>query len=335
MTLLPCDQALAVHYDLALVDLDGVVYLGPEPVDHASGALGDARAMGIGVVFVTNNASRAPESVAAHLTQLGVAARPSEVLTSAHVAVAMLADVVTPGARVLVVGAESLQVAVRSAGYQVVGSADEEPSAVIQGFGPAVSWEDLAEASYAIQHGAKFVATNMDLTQPKDRGIAPGNGTLVGAVVTTTGVEPLSAGKPEPTMFRQAATDRGATRPLVVGDRLDTDLGGARAAGYDGLLVLTGVSTVVDAVLAPPHQRPAYLGRDLRSLLVPHPAPVLAGDGWWECRGARARVRSGVLNVEGDGQEALDRSRAACSAAWEAADRGEAIDVDRLPSLDR
>jgi HAD superfamily hydrolase (TIGR01450 family) len=332
--LISSPSPLAEAYDLALVDLDGVVYLGPEPVPHAADGLRQARAAGMDIVFVTNNASREPGTVAAQLRDLGVAAEPAEVLTSAQTAVALLGDVVGLGATVLVVGGEGLVTAVREAGFRMVASADDDPDAVIQGFGPQVSWGDLAEASYAVHRGARYVVTNRDLTQPKERGIAPGNGTLVAAVVTTTGVEPISAGKPEPAMFQHAARTRGARRPLVIGDRLDTDLGGAHAAGFDGLLVLTGVCSARDAVLAPVGQRPHYLGADLRSLLEPHPAPERDGEGWWVCRQAAARVRDGVLEISGDPVDTLDRARAACAAAWDAdGSAAERLDTSRLPEL--
>lgn len=328
------DTPLAQAYDLALVDLDGVVYLGPDPVAHAAECLNRARTAGMGVVYVTNNASREPGTVAAQLRDLGISADPADVLTSAQTAVALLGDVVGLGASVLVVGGQGLVTAVREAGYRMVESADDAPDAVIQGFGPDVSWNDLAEVSYAVQRGARYVVTNRDLTQPKDRGIAPGNGTLVAAVVTTTGVEPVSAGKPEPAMFRQAAHSRAARRPLVIGDRLDTDLGGARAAGFDGLLVLTGVSTARDAVLAPIGQRPHYIGADLRSLFEPHPVPEADAEGWWVCRAAAARVRDGVLEVSGEPADPLDRVRAACAAAWSLGESADGdLDASRLPEL--
>lgn len=333
MTLASSASALAEAYDIALVDLDGVVYLGPQPVVHAGDALRAARAGGMSLVFVTNNASRTPEAVAAHLVSLGIQASPTEVLTSAQTAVSLLRDVVPSGGRVLTVGGEGLRNAVRDEGYEIVTSADDRPQAVIQGFAPEVSWADLAEASYAVRSGAAFVATNMDLTQPKDRGIAPGNGTLVGVVVATTGVTPRSAGKPEPSMFWQAARERNAARPLVVGDRLDTDICGAQAAGYDALLVLTGVSSARDAVLAPPRMRPTYIGRDLTSLLVQHAAPTLTAGGWWECAGARARAERGALVIAGTSSDPLDAVRAACAAVWAAADEGSPVRESDVPEF--
>jgi glycerol 3-phosphatase-2 len=338
-------RALAEEYDLGLVDLDGVVYLGPEPVEHAVSGLRGARDAGMEVVFVTNNASREPEAVAEQLRELGIVAEVGDVLTSAQAAVALLGTVIRPGGSVLVVGGPGLVAAVRDGGYRMVDSADDAPDAVIQGFGPEVGWRELTEASYAVCRGARYVVTNRDVTQPKERGIAPGNGTLVAVVVATTGVEPLSAGKPEPTMFRLAAQVRSASRPLVIGDRLDTDLGAARAAGFDGLLVFTGVSRARDAILAPPEQRPDYLGVDLRSLLVPHPAPAPAAGGWWVCNDAAARVVDRGMQVFDDGADPLDLARAACAAAWEAADDAEStgeaahggttrgVDPERVPDL--
>ncbi|NLE71949.1 MAG: HAD-IIA family hydrolase [Actinomycetales bacterium] len=332
-------------FDLALVDLDGVAYRGPEPVPHAPESLAAARAAGMDVVFITNNASREPETVAEHLTALGIATEPGDVVTAAQAAAALLAEHVAPGARVLVVGGPGLLTAVREAGYAVVTSADDAPDAVVQGFAPDVSWRELAEAAYAVQRGARHVASNLDRTLPNERGLAPGNGSLVAAVVAATGQEPASAGKPAPGMFRLAAERRGARRPLVVGDRLDTDLGGARAAGFAGLHVLTGVSTARDAVLAAPGERPTFLGADLRALLAPHPAPEPAGEGWWRCGSRAARVVDGVLETDagraGDATAAagtrpddgLDLLRAACAAAWHAADEGRPVRPETVPDL--
>lgn len=333
--LISSDGPLASAYDLALVDLDGVAYRGPEPIEHASESLGAARRGGMGLVYVTNNASREPESVAEQLTGLGMPTGPDEVMTAAQAAAAVLATRLAKGAKVLVVGGAGLVTAVRSAGFAVVTSAADGPDAVVQGFAPEVGWRDLAQAAYAVERGAWYVASNRDMTLPNEHGLAPGNGALVAAVVAASGVEPVSAGKPEPTMFELAVRQRGARRPLVIGDRLDTDLAGARAAGYPGLHVFTGVSSARDAVLAAPHERPSFLGADLRSLLVAHPAPARGADGWWGCGSASARVHGGRLELRGvePGSASTDLVRAACAAAWSCVDDGERLDVDGVPEL--
>ncbi|MBO9569631.1 MAG: HAD-IIA family hydrolase [Cellulomonas iranensis] len=330
--LLGSDEPLATRYDLALVDLDGVAYRGHEPIDGAVEGLAQARAAGMRLVFVTNNASREPETVADQLTGLDIPTRADEVMTAAQAAAELLATRVEPGASVLVVGGAGLHTAVRAKGYRVVGSADDEPVAVVQGFAPDLGWSDLAEAAYAVQRGAWHVASNLDLSLPTARGFAPGNGSLVGAVRAATGVEPASAGKPSPTMYRLAVARAGAAAPLVVGDRLDTDLAGARAGDMPGLHVLTGVSTARDAVLAAPGERPHYLAADLRALLVPHPEPVVDG-GWWVCRDAAARVVDGGLELRGTPVDPVDLVRAACAAAWDAVDTGAPLDAASVPEL--
>ncbi len=336
-TLLGSDVPLADRYDLALVDLDGVTYRGHDPIDGASEGLAGARARGMRMVFVTNNASREPESVAAQLTELSIPTEPAEVMTAAQAAAQVLTTRLAPGAKVLVIGGAGLVTAVRLAGFEVVTSADDEPAAVAQGFAPELGWTHLAEAAYAVARGAWFVASNLDLSLPTARGFAPGNGALVGAVRAATGVMPDSAGKPSPAMYRMAIERAGARAPLVVGDRLDTDLAGARAGGYPGLHVLTGVSTARDAVLAVPGERPHFLGGDLRSLLLPHPEPERAAEGWWRCREAAARVVDGRLEVHGDGSAETDRRvdvvRAACAAAWAAVDDGARLDAPSVPDL--
>lgn len=324
---------LAQVYDLALVDLDGVAYRGPAAIPHAPESLTAARAAGMGIVFITNNASREPETVADQLVSLGIAATAEEVLTSAQAAVALLVDEVPAGARVLAVGGPGLVTAVREAGFTLVTSAHDAPVAVVQGFAPDVSWRELAEAAYAVQRGARHIVSNLDLTLPNEHGLAPGNGSLVGAVVNATGVVPRSAGKPEPSMYRLAVERRGAQRPLVVGDRLDTDLGGARAAGYPGLHVFTGVSDARDAVLAAPGERPTYLSVDLRGLLEPHPAPTAGPDAWWTCGARAARVDDGELRLDGQGDVDIDLVRAACGATWAAADAGTPVRPETVPVL--
>lgn len=332
-------EPLATAFDAALFDLDGVVYRGPFPVEHAPESIAAARAVGLRTLFITNNANREPDTVSTHLTEIGVPAAAADVVTSAQVAARMLAADLPPGAPVLAVGGPGLITALREQGLTVVATADDAPLAVVQGFSPQVGWQQLTEATYAVRAGARYVATNLDLTIPTERGIAPGNGTLVGVVRAASGVEPLSAGKPQPAMFHLAAERADARRPLVVGDRLDTDLAGAVAAGQAGLHVLTGVNGPADVVAARAEERPRYLGRDLRDLLVAHPEPEDLGDGRWACRGAEAALaREGAVAVvtEPDGRSvalepgteaaiSLDALRALCCAAWVAADAGRAL----------
>ncbi|WP_062073407.1 HAD-IIA family hydrolase [Demequina sediminicola] len=328
--LLGSSGPLSVTHDAALVDLDGVAYRGPYAIPTAPDALASAKMSGMRLVFVTNNASREPSSVAAHLTELGMPTAEHEVLTAAQAVALMVETELDPGARIYVVGGKGLRTALVDVGMTLVDSADDAPDAVVQGFSPDVSWKELAEASYAIRQGAKFFASNMDLTIPNDRGVAPGNGSLVNVVMTATGVTPPSAGKPAPEMFRLAAQQASAARPMVIGDRLDTDLKGARAAGFPGLLVLTGVNDGRDAVLASPDERPAYIGRDLRCLMEVHPEPKATEEGW-RVNESVATVTDGVLSVSGGTD--LDRVRASCAAAWHFVDSGGTLRVESLPDL--
>ncbi|WP_265523625.1 HAD-IIA family hydrolase [Oerskovia flava] len=330
--LLGSDVPLAQKYDLALVDLDGVAYRGHEPIAHAAPSLAGARRAGMRLVFVTNNASREPGSVAEQLTGLDIPTTADEVMTAAQAAAALLRTRLEPGARVLVVGGAGLITAVHDAGFVIVESADDEPVAVAQGFAPELGWAQLAEAAYAVGRGAWHVASNLDLSLPTARGFAPGNGSLVGAVQAATGVRPDSAGKPSPTMYRLAVERAGAAAPLVIGDRLDTDLAGARAGDYPGLHVLTGVSTARDTILAAPGLRPHFVGEDLRSLLETHPLPART-DGWWTCGSAAARVVDGRLELDERAPADLDTVRAAAAAAWAATDQGVQLDAASVPDL--
>ena len=343
-TLRPSVAPSEVH-DVALYDLDGVIYLGDDAVEYAVESVSRAAESGLVPLYVTNNSSREPEDIAARSQGCGVECHPEQIGTSARSVAILLQEEFPAGARVLVVGGQGLRTAVEQAGFTVVASAEDGPAAVVQGFAPDLGWRDLAEAAYAIGRGARHVATNLDGSIPKERGIAPGNGALVGAVVQATGVQPLASGKPLPAIYHQAAQRIGASAPIAVGDRLDTDLEGARAAGMPGLLVLTGVATARDVVLAPAHQRPSLLARDLRGLFVPHPGPEAVGQGWWRCGAATARVVDGTLEFSQDGGTSrvldgttetsvtLDAWRALCVAAWDAADDDQPVDASRLPRL--
>ncbi|GGK65180.1 haloacid dehalogenase [Planomonospora parontospora subsp. parontospora] len=310
-------QTLIDAYDTLLLDLDGVVYLGRSAVPGAPEALRRAEGRGVRLAYVTNNASRTPAAIAGHLSELGAPATPADVVTSAQAAARLVAERVAPGSAVLVVGGMGLRAALRAHGLRPVSTALEEPTAVVQGIAPDLSYGLLSEGALAVRRGALFVAANADSTMPTGRGELPGNGAMTRVIAAATGVEPIVAGKPEPPLHRESMIRTGAARPLVVGDRLDTDIEGARNAGVDSLLVLTGVAGPLDLLTAGPGQRPTYLAADLSALHRPYTAPGRDGGGW-TCAGWAARWAGGRLRLEGGG-EPSDGLRAACAAAWEAA----------------
>ena len=264
-------SSLASGFDALVCDLDGVVYAGARAVEHAVASLNE---LSTPLVFATNNASRTPQEVHDHLASLGVPLEPGDVVTSAMAGARRLAELLDPGSRVLAVGGQGVRIALEDAGLRPVAAGEEsEPcAAVLQGYGPQVAWTDLAEAAYAVAGGARWVATNLDLTIPTARGIAPGNGTLVGAVRTACGIDPEVVGKPEPPLYLVCADllDRRPDEVLAIGDRLDTDVLGASRAGMDSLFVLTGVHRALDVVRADAAATPTYLAADLRDLHRPY-----------------------------------------------------------------
>jgi glycerol 3-phosphatase-2 len=302
---------LCEAYDAALLDLDGVLYLGPDPVEHAAEVVAEARRRGMRAAFVTNNASRRPAKVAAHLTALGIAASVEDVVTSAQAAVRYLNAHLPPDALVLVLGTADLADEVAESGFRVTREAGDAV-AVVQGLDPSTGWKDLAEACVAIRAGALWVAGNADATYPSARGPLPGNGAMVEALIAATGQHPVVVGKPEPELHAASVERVGATHPLVVGDRLDTDVLGAVRAGSDSLLVLTGVTDRAQLLAAPEGMRPTYVSHDLRGLLRVHEAPVL-GEGGAMCGEARAWREGGAIRSSGDPDDGL---RAACALAW-------------------
>ncbi len=324
ITLRPGERAPVEDYDVALLDLDGVVYTGLGAVPGAVEALAKARAAGLRLAFVTNNASRSPSAVAAQLTGLGVAAQAADVVTSAHAAASLIASRVAPGSAVLVAGAIGLRLALRDRGLRPVSVAADRPAAVVQGYAPDMSYGLLTEAALAVREGALFVAANADATLPTARGLQPGNGSMLQVIICATGVQPLVAGKPEPPLHFEAVSRTGAKHPLAVGDRLDTDIEGATRARADSMLVLTGVSTPRELLLAPPSQRPKYIAADLSGLLEPQPVvgglelpgavPVSCG-GWTASR----RDGNGALDLDGDGAQ-IDGLRALCAVSWSSGD---------------
>ncbi|MCW2571820.1 MAG: family hydrolase [Frankiales bacterium] len=317
-----CDRPLCEAYDAALYDLDGVLYVGADAVGHAAESVAVATAAGMRSAFVTNNASRRPAVVAAHLTELGIPAGPSDVVTSAQATVRMLRERLPTGAEVLVVGAPGLVEEVTAGGFVPTTTSGPQVRAVVQGFAVDTSYAQLAEACLALRAGALWIAANTDSTLPTPRGLVPGNGALVAALQVATGLEPVVAGKPGPALHLESVARVGAARPLVIGDRLDTDILGAVRGGADSLLVLTGVADAHDAVVAPPGMRPTYVAPDLRGLAEAQPAVVLMSTRA-TCADATASYNEGTIHVTGSGVGAL---RAVCALAWRCRDGGHPIE---------
>lgn len=269
MTVVPAGPALSDRFDAALLDLDGTVYLGGQVIDHVPEALATARSAGMATMFVTNNASRPPAVVAESLRGMGIEAAEEDVLTSPQAAADMLTARHPAGSPVLVVGAPYLHEVIAGVGLVPVHLATDHPVAVVQGHSPDTGWTQLAEACIALRGGADWVACNTDTTLPTDRGLLPGNGSMVAALVAATGLTPRVAGKPARPLVDSAVAQCGSQRPLVVGDRLDTDIEAAYTAGVPSFMPMTGVNTAADLLVAPPHRRPDYVGLDMRGLVDP------------------------------------------------------------------
>jgi glycerol-1-phosphatase len=301
------------QYDCLLLDLDGTVFRGHEPTEGAVEALAD---VGIRALYVTNNASRSAEEVAAHLRELGFTADGHDVVTSAQSAANMLAAQLPPDSPVLIIGTDSLAGEIKAVGLTPVRSFDDKPVAVVQGHSPETGWAQLAEGVLAIRAGALWVATNVDKTLPSERGLLPGNGSMVAAVCAATDTEPQVAGKPAPTLMSDALARGDFHNVLVVGDRLDTDIAGANAAELPSLMVLTGVSSACDAVHAIPSERPTFIAHDLRTLhQEASPAAVAAHPAW------RIETDGSAVTVwaTGDdpGTDELSVVRATARAVWD------------------
>ncbi len=308
--------------DLLLADLDGVVYRGAEAIPHAVESINRA-SESCTVAYITNNASRTPESVAQQLNELGLHATRDTVVTSPQAAVRLLSGLIPEGSRVLAVGGEGLRSELQLAGFEITESANDRPAAVIQGFSQDIGWTQLAEASYALQGDGveiPWVATNTDWTLPTARGLAPGNGTLVSAVHLAVGRLPVVAGKPETPIFEEALARFGGEKPLFLGDRLDTDILGANRAGIDSVLVLTGVDNAKQVLAADSQSRPTYLLENLAGLHEPYPdiRDETAPDGSRVVTVGSAVVRmvGNVVSLVSAGDSRINLLRAGAAAIW-------------------
>ena len=321
--------ALVDDYDLVMFDLDGVVYIESVAVPGAPEQLARLRGGNTRVAFITNNASRPPQAVAEKLAGLGVEADPDEVVTSAQAAAHLLVERHGKDEVIACLGAEGLEQALREVGLHPAAVDDDRAAALVTGYGPDVVWRDVMRAAVRVRDGLPWVASNTDRSLPTKFGPAPGHGVMVDMLERFSGVKAVVAGKPQRPLLDEAIRRLGGRRPLMVGDRLDTDIEGANNIGIHSLLVMTGVTGLPELAAAGPELRPTYVSVGLEGMFAPHLAPEREDSGW-SCGGWRAAVEDGSLGVSGEGAPD-DWWRVVACAAWEHLDHsGTAADLTGL-----
>jgi glycerol-1-phosphatase len=258
---------------LLLVDLDGVVYRGPEPVPGMADVLQARAAAGDRVMYVTNNSRSHRDEYHARLAGMGVPLDDRSIVTAARATALLVAEHRPPPRLVICIGGPGLARELRDAGLHVVEPTEEglagEPDTLVVGVDFELSYERLSVAAEAVRRGARFVATNRDPLFPDARRLTAGAGALVSAIATAGGREPdLVVGKPEPRLFEAAAEIAGVDvrHAVVIGDNLMTDIGAARRVGARSVLMLTGVTTREQAEATPEDQRPTAIAADADAL---------------------------------------------------------------------
>lgn len=309
-SVLSCEPLVDAH-DGLLVDLDGTLYRGSTAID---GAVDVLDGLALRALFLTNNASRLADEVADHMRAIGFSVDPADVVTSAQTAARTLARQLPHGSHVLVIGTPALATEMVKFGLQPVRSANDAPVAVVQGHSPETDWGILAEGALAIRAGAMWVACNGDATFPTERGLVPGNGAIVAALCAATGCAPLVVGKPMPHMFLDGLARGRFGSPLVVGDRLETDIAGATAAGLPSMVVLSGVSSASDIVYSQPDCRPTYVAEDVRGLTQPADELRISSQPGWHAEIGQSDVT--VTSVNGEHRNGLSIVRAVAHAVW-------------------
>jgi glycerol 3-phosphatase-2 len=290
-------SVVAARYDALLLDLDGVLYRADEAVPAAPRTLEAVRGLGIPILFLTNNSSRTPSDVARKLTRLGIRASADEVLTSAIATAAMLRKDHASSRTAFVIGERGIRAALVEIGIRIVDRTPDRADLVVVGFDRRVNYDKLRTAALLVQHGARLIATNPDVSYPAAEGLWPGAGALLAAVTATTGATPTIVGKPARPLFEAAAEVTGASNPLVVGDRLDTDVLGAARMGWDSMLVLSGATGPSDLLQAP--ALPVYVGSDVSALLDDRPPARFGPATGRDADGVAALLRSTGLNADG------------------------------------
>lgn len=257
---------LADRFDGFLVDLDGVVWIGREPVPGSVEALRALLAAGKRIVFVTNNPGRLPGAYAERLRELGVEVGAEQVVTAGMVA-ARLAGEAAGGGGAFVIGASALKEMVAATGARLLeGEEAREADVVVVSGHKGFDYEELRTAKFALDRGARLVATSHDPTMPFPGGELPGTGAVLAAVEVASGREAVIAGKPERHLFEMAVETAGGGQLAMIGDRLTSDIAGGRAAGLETVLVLSGTTSRAEAEAADP--APDFVVENLAGLLA-------------------------------------------------------------------
>lgn len=259
---------IADSYDGFLIDLDGVVWVGHDPVPGSPETLAALREAGKEIAFVTNNPSRPPERYAERIGELGVAIDPSRIVTAGMVTARLAGEAAGPGGSALVLGRTALKEMVAAAGAELLAVEDGARAdvVVVSGYRD-FDYESLKAANFALAAGARLFATSHDPTMPMPEGSWPGTGAILAAVETASGVRAEIGGKPEGHLFEMALEAIGRPpRVAMVGDRLESDIDGGRAAGLETVLVLSGESTGAEAAAAEP--APTHVIESLAGLLA-------------------------------------------------------------------
>jgi 4-nitrophenyl phosphatase len=253
-----------------ILDMDGVLWHGDTPMPGLVEFFSALRAAGIGFVLATNNATKTAAMYTERLAGFGVDAPPELILTSAEATASFLTENYEAGAPAYIIGDKGLREAVLAKGFRRVTPAEVRAGAtaafVVAGLSREVTYEDLAMGAHLINQGAPFIGTNPDATFPSEIGPLPGSGAILAVLTTATGVEPTIIGKPEPIIFIEAVKRLGGdpATAAMVGDRLSTDIYGAKAAGLQAILVLSGISTREEVETAP--IKPDYIFADITEL---------------------------------------------------------------------
>ena len=229
-----------------IIDMDGVLYLGDKPMPHLVDFFDFLREQSIHFTLATNNSTRTPQEYAAKLAGMGVSVSPDEILVSGQATARFLAQEYPEGTRVHVFGMPALKQAMMDEGFIL---ADESVELVVASMDRNLTYEKLAHATILIRNGARFIATNLDPTNPSEHGFVPGTGSLILALEAASGVKPTVIGKPEPIIFQLAIEQMGANpeTTAVIGDRVDTDILGGKRAGLMTICVLSGSSDRAEA----------------------------------------------------------------------------------------